>query len=90
MNNPRKDSVIQISILDMQKRLLPRAYELRDRLQSGQTAESYDLDFLDTLHTAIQHLHTLTTDSPEHHVFIGNLVQLYSSIVSMALDNSDE
>ncbi|WP_415902658.1 hypothetical protein ACMXYR_01595 [Neptuniibacter sp. QD29_5] len=90
MNTSRKESVIQISILDIQKRLLPRAYELRDRLQAGQAAESYDLEFLETLHKAIQNLHILSTDSPEHHLFIGNLVQLYSALISMALKNSED
>jgi len=90
MDISRKESTIQISILDIQKRLLPRAYELRERLQAGQAAEAYDLEFLDTLHTAIQNLHILSTDSPEHHLFIGNLVQLYSALISMALHNSDE
>ncbi|WP_415899926.1 hypothetical protein [Neptuniibacter sp. QD48_11] len=90
MDTSRKENVIQISILDIQKRLLPRAYELRDRLQAGQAAETYDLEFLDTLHNAIQNLHILSTDSPEHHLFIGNLVQLYSALISMALNNSEE
>ncbi|WP_415883273.1 hypothetical protein [Neptuniibacter sp. QD34_54] len=90
MNTSRKESVIQISILDIQKRLLPRAYELRDRLQAGLAAESYDLEFLETLHKAIQNLHILSTDSPEHHLFIGNLVQLYSALISMALKNSED
>lgn len=90
MSSSRKESVIQISILDIQRRLLPRAYELRDRLQTGHKAEAYDLEFLDTFHDAIQNLHILSTDSPEHHLFIGNLVQLYSALISMALNNSEQ
>lgn len=89
MNTSRKERVIQISILDIQKRLLPRAYSLRNRLQSGYAANIYDLEFLDTLHKAIQNLHILSIDVPEHHLFIGNLVQLYSALISMALSNAE-
>lgn len=77
-----------ICLLDIEKRLLPQACDLKSRLENTEPPRESDIDFLLQFQKAIQNLHTASFNHPKHHIALGNLIQLYSSLVSMATDNS--
>lgn len=77
-----------ICLLDIDKRLLPHAYELKARMENNEPPTESDVDFLVQFQKAIQNLNSAALNHPEHHVTLGNLIQLYSSLVSMATHNS--
>lgn len=77
-----------ICLLDIEKRLLPHAYDLKTRLQNNEPPTEADVDFLLRFQKAIQNLYSIDAKLQEHHVAAGNLIQLYSSLVSMATENS--
>lgn len=77
-----------ICLLDIEKRLLPHAYDLKTRLENNEQPTEADIDFLLQFQKAIQNLNSCSINHPESHVALGNLIQLYSSLVSMATDNS--
>ena len=77
-----------ICLLDIEKRLLPYAYALKERLENNEAPTEGDLDFLLQFQKAIQNLNACAINLPDNHLVLGNLIQLYSSLVSMAADNS--
>ena len=81
---------VEICLLDIEKRLLPYASHLKSRLESGEPPQDADIEFLGQFQKAIQNLTSAALNHPEHHVALGNLIQLYSSLVSMATENAPE
>lgn len=77
-----------ICLLDIDKRLLPHAYDLRTRLENKDLPTEADIEFLLQFQKAIQNLNSASINHPESHVALGNLIQLYSSLVSMSTENS--
>ncbi|WP_286240210.1 hypothetical protein [Neptuniibacter halophilus] len=88
MPDSHSNGAVKICILDLQRRMLPQAYALQKRLQAGAEPEEYDLEFLALLHKELQNLQSIALQHPEHHLTIGNMIQLYSSLVSLAVANT--
>ncbi len=75
-------------MLDIVNRRRPHAYDLKTRLENNEPPTEGDVDFLLQFQKAIQNLNSCSINHSESHVALGNLIQLYSSLVSMATDNS--
>ncbi|WP_299180017.1 hypothetical protein [uncultured Neptuniibacter sp.] len=90
MSDSHTNGAIKISILNIQRRLLPRAYELQQRLLDGEEPDEYDLEFLTQLHKAIQDLQSLTIDHKEHYSFLAHTITLYRQLVHKALENTPD
>lgn len=89
---PSADSThrADICLLDIEKRLLPHAQSMKRHLERGMPPDDTDIEFLLQFQKAIQNLSTAALNHPEHHVALGSLIQLYSSLVSMATENAPD
>ena len=88
MDTPHVNGAIKISILDFQKRLLPQAYALQERLKQGEIPTEHDLDFLAELLKKIQQLQSLTVNRSEHYRFMETTIALYLELLEAARNNT--
>lgn len=88
MSNPSTDQGTIQALLDRLNHLrLPRALELKSRVDSGETLGNNDLEFLERVLEDAGNAHKLIQRHPELHDLATRLVSLYSEITAKALEN---
>ena len=78
---------IQVLLNRLTTLRLPRALELKARVDGGETLDDNDIEFLERVMEDAGNAQSLITRHPELHELATRLVSLYSEITSKALQN---
>lgn len=91
MTNPPTDKgTIQVLLDRLTHLRLPRALELKAKVDRGETLDSHELDFLQRVLDDAGDAHSVIERHPELHELATKLVSLYSEITRKALQNEQK
>ena len=91
MTTSQKDAGTIQALLDrLHKQRLPRALELKKRVDAGARLEDGDIDFLHRVFEDANHVRGFVARHPEHEKLVARLISLYSEITSKALENEEK
>ncbi|MDF2181691.1 hypothetical protein [Neptuniibacter sp. CAU 1671] len=76
-----------VIVLHFEEKLLPKAFDLRDRLDQGERLNDVDIAFLNQLLGQVHNLQTLAHSEPKIQRFAAGVVSLYHELTRAALIN---
>lgn len=86
-NNQDDAGILAMIVQRMEKQRLPRALELKARVDQGERLEDGDIDFLDKTLSDCHESKYLLARHPEYQELAGRMMQLYEEITTRALEN---
>lgn len=88
MSDQKYDEGVIMAVLErFNKQRLPKALELKERVDAGATLNNLDIHFLQEVMEDAQRLAPLLDRHPEYHDLVGRAAQLYRQITEKALAN---
>ena len=78
---------IAVLLKRLNEQRLPRALELRDRVNGGAVLTELDIKFLSDVFEDTHRIKPLIEKYPEYHDIVGRMVGLYKEITDKALEN---
>lgn len=87
MSDQNDDAVLQALLDRLLRFRLPRALDLKKRVDDGQCLSDADIDFLKLALEDAQNGQKFVARNPQFHALGSQIVQLYDAIVSTALKN---
>ncbi len=88
MTDPQQDTgLLAVLIERLESQRLPRALELKNKVDRGETIDEFDLAFLQEVVSDVAKLKALIERHPEHQELVGKLFGLYREITEKALAN---
>ena len=92
MNDPStKDAgTIQVLLQRLNDFRLPRALDLKKKVDRGEKLDSYDIDFLETVLADATQAQELVAKHPEFKTLGNMLVTLYGEITTKGLENEQK
>ena len=79
--------LIQVLAARLQQQRLPKALDLKEKVDRGETLNEFDIQFLEEVFRDAQKVRELVERHPEWQELAIKLVQLYKEITSKALEN---
>jgi hypothetical protein len=90
MSTSQKDAgTIQALLQRLNTQRLPRALELKKRVDAGARLEDGDIDFLHQVFEDATHVQRVIARHPEYRTLVAQLISLYSEITQKALENEE-
>ena len=80
-------TLIQLMMDQLLKKCIPRALRLKDRVNTGERLNDFDIIFLNETLTDITNIKTIVDRHPEYQPAVLRMVQLYKEINDQALKN---
>ena len=91
MTTVSKDQGVAISLAErLTKDTLPKAFEIKARLDRGERLEHWDIEFLKELFKHAEQVKPLVDRNPEFQEVYAQVVQLYKEITERALINEKD
>ena len=88
MENEVEDhGVLAVIVERLEEQDLPRALDLKDKLDQGGMLDDMDISFLERVFADADELKPLLERHPEHQVLAARLMDLYHAITTQALKN---
>ena len=88
MENEAEDhGVLAVIVERLEEQDLPRALDLKDKLDQGGVLDDMDIGFLERVLTTADELKPLLDRHPEHQALAARLMDLYHAITTQALKN---
>ena len=88
MKDPKQDAGLAQTLLErMSTQRLPRALELKERVDAGAALSSLDLQFLDEVFADAQSIQPLVERHPEYQQLVSRAIHLYKEILDKAMEN---
>ena len=81
---------IQVLLQQLNDIRLPKALDLKKKVDRGEKLDSYDIDFLETVLADATSAQGLITRHPELQPLVGKLMSLYSEITTKGLENEQK
>ena len=86
-DSPKDAGMIQALLERLNTQRLPRALDLKSKVDRGECLDEYDLQFLKTVLEDLKGAPRLTARHPQYEVLIGQLIALYGEITRKGLEN---
>jgi hypothetical protein len=86
-NNQQDAGVLAVLIDRLENQRLPRALELKAKVDRGERLDEFDLTFLQEVFDASTQLKPLISRHPEAQELVGKMIGLYSEITAKGLAN---
>ena len=91
MENEAKDHGVLVVIVErIEEQVLPRALDLKDKLDQGRILDDLDISFLERVLADVDELKPLLVRHPEYQALGARLIDLYHAITTMALKNEEK
>lgn len=82
------DAGVAQALLDrMSNQRLPRALELKEKVDAGETLSEYDLHFLEEVFADAQSIQPMVERHPEYQQLASRAIHLYKEILDKAMAN---
>ena len=86
----KEAGTIQVMLQRLNDFRLPKALDLKKKVDRGEKLDSYDIEFLESVLADAATAQSLITKHPEIQPLVGKLMGLYSEITSKALENEQK
>jgi len=91
MSDSTKDTgTIQALLERLNNDRLPRALELKSKVDRGELLEDQDLEFLERVVADANQVTRLAEKNPEYQALVARLIKLYSEITNKGLENQEK
>jgi hypothetical protein len=91
MENEAQDhGVLAVIVERIEEQDLPRALDLKDKLDQGGVLDDMDISFLERVFADANELKPLLDRHPEHQALAARLMNLYHTISTLALKNETD
>lgn len=81
------EGVIAALLERLNTQRLPRALELKDKVDRGEVLDDFDIEFLKQVFADASQVKPLVDRHPEYQTLVARLVDLYKDITDKALEN---
>lgn len=82
-----EEGIINALLVRFTKERLPRALEIKERVDAGGKLESYDIDFLETVFNDIEKIKPLADRHPEYQEIAAKGFSIYTELMKRASEN---
>lgn len=86
-SKPNDAGVIQAMLERFNEQRLPKALEMKARVEQGETLETFEVDFLADVLADARTMHGLLDRNPEYEPLVIKALDLYKEITEKALAN---
>ena len=86
----KEAGTIQVMLQRLNEFRLPKALDLKKKVDRGEKLDSNDIEFLETVLTDATHAQGLVAKHPEFQSLVGKLMSLYSEITTKGLENEQK
>lgn len=91
MTDPNSDAGVIQALLDrMNNQRLPRALEIKKRVDAGETLNNYDTHFFDEVFADARSIQPLLERHPEYQDLAMRAVHFYKEILDRAMQNENK
>jgi hypothetical protein len=89
-DKPKDAGTVQALLDRLNTQRLPRALDLKSKVDKGEKLNDYDMQFLKTVLEDTASARTLVANHPDLQPLVARLIGLYSDITSKALENEQK
>lgn len=86
----KEAGTIQVMLQRLNEFRLPKALDLKKKVDRGEKLDSNDIEFLETVMTDAGSAQGLISKHPELQPLVGKLMSLYSEITTKGLENEQK
>ena len=86
----KEAGTIQVLLQRLNEIRLPKALDLKKKVDRGEKLDDYDIKFLETVLADATQAQGLVNKHPEFKTLVGKLFGLYSEITTRALENEQK
>jgi len=86
----KEAGTIQVMLQRLNEFRLPRAFDLKKKVERGEKLDSNDIEFLETVLADATSAQDLAAKHPEFQSLVSKLMGLYSEITTRALENEQK